>query len=414
MNTPRTPQFLTPAAIRPQPGQEHLHGPSAEATLAEVMAFYERVMEALPAQLAVFSPDGVYEYVTPSAIADPETREWIVGKTDVEYAAVRGLPPEVVAQRQARVQRVVRTKEPETFEESFTTRTGEIRHFRRHVVPVFNADGEVQHVLGYGLDITEQRRAEEQLRHSQKMDAVGRLAGGVAHDFNNLLTVIGGFTECLQDDLTDQQQLAMLASIREATDRATELTRQLLSMSRRQVTEPLLLDLGDVVRDTMQMLGRLLNDRVTVTLALTPGLPPVQADVGQLKQVLMNLAVNARDAMPDGGTLTLATAEVAVDDAPPPRFQGLPPGMWVELTVTDTGTGMSDTVKGQIFEPFFTTKPQGKGTGLGLSIVYGIITQAGGHIAVDSTPGWGSAFRLYLPVAHTPEPSPAAQTPAKP
>ena len=214
--------------------------------------------------------------------------------------------------------------------------------------------------------------------------------------------------------MKDEAQLTMLASIREATDRATELTRQLLSMSRRQVTEPLLLDLGDVVRDTMQMLGRLLNDRVTVTLALTPGLPPVQADVGQLKQVLMNLAVNARDAMPDGGTLTLATAEVAVDDAPPPRLQGLPPGMWVELTVTDTGTGMSDTVKGQIFEPFFTTKPQGKGTGLGLSIVYGIITQAGGHIAVDSTPGWGSAFRLYLPVAHTPEPSPAAQTPAKP
>jgi len=401
MNTPRTPQFLTPAAVRPQPGQEHLHGPSAEATLAEVMAFYERVMEALPAQLAVFSPDGVYEYVTPSAIADPETREWIVGKTDVEYAAVRGLPPEVVSQRQERVQRVVRSRQPETFEESFTTRTGETRHFRRHVVPVFNADGNVQHVLGYGLDITEQRRAEEQLRHSQKMDAVGRLAGGVAHDFNNLLTVIGGFTECLQEDIKDEAQLTMLASIREATDRATELTRQLLSMSRQQVTQPRLLDLGEAVRDTMQMLGRLLNDRVTITLALATDLPPVRADIGQLKQVLMNLAVNARDAMPDGGTLTLATAMVEVGEAPPPRLQGLPAGQWVELTVTDTGTGMSDTVKGQIFEPFFTTKPQGRGTGLGLSTVYGIVTQAGGHIAVDSTPGWGSTFRIYLPRPET-------------
>jgi signal transduction histidine kinase len=239
------------------------------------------------------------------------------------------------------------------------------------------------------------------------MDAVGRLAGGVAHDFNNLLTVIGGFTECLQEDLTNEQQLAMLASIREATDRATELTRQLLSMSRQQVTQPRLLDLGEAVRDTMQMLGRLLNDRVTITLALATDLPPVRADIGQLKQVLMNLAVNARDAMPDGGTLTLATAMVEVGEAPPPRLQGLPSGQWVELTVTDTGTGMSDTVKGQIFEPFFTTKPQGKGTGLGLSIVYGIITQAGGHIAVDSTPGWGSTFRIYLPVADLAEPSPA-------
>jgi PAS domain S-box-containing protein len=413
MNTPRTPQFLTPAAVRPQPGQEHLHGPSAEAALAEVMAFYERVMEALPAQLAVFSPDGVYEFVTPSAIADPETRDWIVGKTDAEYAAVRGLPPEVVAQRQERVQRVVRTRQSETFEESFTTRTGEVRHFRRHVVPVFNAEGAVQHVLGYGLDITDQRRAEEQLRHSQKMDAIGRLAGGVAHDFNNLLTVIGGFTECLLEDVADEQQRTMLAAIREATDRATELTRQLLSMSRRQVTEPSRVDLGEVVRDTMQMVGRLLNDRVTITMALATGLPSVHADVGQLKQVLMNLAVNARDAMPDGGTLTLATAVVEVGDAPAPRLQGLPPGQWVELTVTDTGTGMSETVKSQIFEPFFTTKPQGKGTGLGLSTVYGIVTQAGGHIAVDSTPGWGSAFRLYFPVAGTHEQAPAEQAPVE-
>ena len=399
MTKPRTPQFLTPAAVRPLPGQEHLHGPSAEKELAEVMAFYERVMEALPAQLAVFSPDGVYEYVTPSAIADAEMRQWIVGKTDADYAEVRGLPAEVVARRQERVQRVVQTRETETFEESFTTRTGEIRYFRRSVVPVLTAQGDVQHVLGYGIDITEQRRAEELLRHSQKMDAIGRLAGGVAHDFNNLLTVIGGFTDCLEEEVQDERLRGMLAAIREATDRASDLTRQLLSMSRRQPTATHALDLGEVVRDTTQMLGRLLNDRVTIRLDLANALPPIVADVGQLKQVLVNLAVNARDAMPEGGTLSVATAVVAVSDPPPPRLQSVPPGRWVELTVTDTGTGMSDTVKGQLFEPFFTTKPQGKGTGLGLSMVYGIIGQAGGHILVDSAPGWGASFRMYFPVA---------------
>lgn len=370
----------------------------ALARVARVTEFYRVVLDALPANLAVFSPDGVYEYVTPSAIADPAVREWIIGKTDEEYGAMRGLPPAVSQQRAQRIRDCTERAESRTFEESFTTRTGEPRHFRRYVSPVIDAQGTVRHVLGYGLDITEQRLTEEQLRQSQKMDAVGRLAGGVAHDFNNLITIIAGYADCLREEieLTDERQ-HLVEGILDAGERASELTRQLLSFSRRAIIEPRVISINAVVEDTMLLLRRLLGEHIIMQLALTTLPTAVRADAGQLKQVLMNLAVNARDAMPSGGTLTLTTVRRQVDSPVEAAALHLPVGEYIELKVTDTGIGMSEDVRSHLFEPFFTTKPVGKGTGLGLSMVYGIVTQAGGQMQVDSTEGTGSSFRALLP-----------------
>lgn len=373
--------------------------PRSTPTFFATPGFYERVLEALPAQLAVFSPDLRYQYATPSAIRDAALREWLVGKTDAEYGALRNLPPEVVAQRMGIIRRVVETKEEITFEESFTTRTGEVRHFRRFVSPVLDDQGEVVHVLGYGLDITEQRRAEEQLRHAQKMDAIGRLAGGVAHDFNNLLTVIAGYADCLEDETLDAERRMMVQAIREAAARGTDLTRQLLAMSRKGASRPTLLALPTIVESTIQMLRRLLSERIRVCLDLDPATPEAYADPGQIKQVLMNLVVNARDAMPDGGVLTICTAAHEVLDEDHGRTHDLPPGRYAALRVTDTGHGMDEALRARIFEPFFTTKEAGKGTGLGLSTVYGIVMQSAGHIAVESTPGAGATFTVLLPAA---------------
>ena len=370
----------------------------AAGAVARVTEFYKRVLDALPANLAVFSPSGVYEYVTPSAIADPDVREWIVGKTDVQYGAFRGLPPEVSQQRTQLIRDVVENGQSKTFEESFLTRAGERRYFRRFLSPVYDPDGEIQHILGYGLDITEHRVTEDQLRHAQKIDAVGRLAAGVAHDFNNLLTVIVGCGEGLREELAaDDERQRLVEGILDAGDRATELTKQLLSFSRRAVVEPQVLNVNTVVETTLSMLRRLLGEHIMIRLALSSEPAAVRADPGQLKQVLLNLSVNARDAMASGGTLTLSTRQRRIELPVEVAALGLPRGEYVELLVADTGTGMSEDVRVHLFEPFFTTKPVGKGTGLGLSMVYGIVTQAGGQLQVDSTVGVGSIFRVLLP-----------------
>jgi signal transduction histidine kinase/CheY-like chemotaxis protein len=360
--------------------------------------FYDSILEALPAQLAVFSPTGTYEYVTPSAIADREIRQWIIGRTDVEYGMRRKLPTEVTAQRRERIREVVESKSGTQFEESFTTRDGELRHFRRYSTPIFDEHGEVRHVLGYGLDITVQRRVEEQLMQSQKMDAVGRLAGGIAHDFNNLLTVINGFTEALREELeASDERRALVDPVLQASRRAAELTNQLLAFSRQAVVEPKVLDLNRVVQETTSMLKRLLGESIIMQVDPEPGELPVRAGAGQLQQVLLNLVVNARDAMRDGGTLMVKTRRVKLAASPETDALNLSPGRYLELRVTDTGTGMTDEVRRRLFEPFFTTKEVGRGTGLGLSTVYGIITDAGGRIMVESTLGVGSSFRVLMP-----------------
>jgi signal transduction histidine kinase/ActR/RegA family two-component response regulator len=246
--------------------------------------------------------------------------------------------------------------------------------------------------------LAEQHAMEERLRAGARMEAVGRLAAGIAHDFNNLLTVINGFGEMLRDGLPAGSPLAdSLTQIIRAGERAAGLTRQLLSFSRKQVVAPPPLDLGALVRDVIPLFVRLLGEDMELVAELGEGLPAVQADAGQMEQVLLNLVVNARDAMPQGGTLTLRTGEVEV---PGDGSQGsVPPGNYVYLAVADTGVGMTDEVKARIFEPFFTTKEPDKGTGLGLATVASIVRQSGGHVGVQSRPGQGSTFTVYLPSA---------------
>jgi PAS domain S-box-containing protein len=242
------------------------------------------------------------------------------------------------------------------------------------------------------------RESEQQLRQAQKMEAIGRLAGGVAHDFNNLLLVISGHTHLLRNDFGDVGALRRRAeTIMRATDRAAGLTRQLLAFSRKQTLQPRPLDLNGLVSDTSKMLRRVIGEDIELVLVLGSALGTVRADPGQIEQVIMNLAVNSRDAMPKGGQITIETGNAELDEAFVRGHPGSRPGPQVFLSVRDTGCGMSREIQAQIFEPFFTTKEQGKGTGLGLSTVYGIVKQHDGYISIESEPGRGAAFTTYLP-----------------
>ncbi len=250
----------------------------------------------------------------------------------------------------------------------------------------------------YFQDITDRKHLEEQFQQSQKLEALGRLAGGVAHDFNNLLTIIGGYAQMILESTAGRDSIRKdAATIVEAANRASALTRQLLAFSRRQMVQPELLDLNRAVEKMNKMLRRLIREDIKLVLALEPGLGQIKIDPGQLEQVLMNLAVNARDAMPKGGTLTISTSTAVVKENLHGTGPELPPGKYVVLAVADTGTGMDKQVLSRIFEPFFTTKAKHKGTGLGLATVYGIVKQSGGDILVDTEPGRGTTFRIYLP-----------------
>jgi signal transduction histidine kinase len=244
---------------------------------------------------------------------------------------------------------------------------------------------------------------EEQLRQAQKMEGIGRLAGGVAHDFNNILTAVIGFTDLILERADPRDEMAdHVREIRKAADRASALTRQLLAFSRKQFLSPDVLDVNETVTGLLHMLPRLIGEHIETTTRLAPHLKRVWADASQMDQVLVNLVLNARDAMPGGGKLTIETANTDLDDdALTGENLSLTRGSYVMLAVTDTGTGMSDSVRARAFEPFFTTKPKGKGTGLGLATVYGIVDQSGGGIAVDTAPGRGTAIRVYLPVTST-------------
>jgi PAS domain S-box-containing protein len=261
-------------------------------------------------------------------------------------------------------------------------------------------------LTGFVRDITERRALEEQLRQSQKLEAIGRLAGGVAHDFNNILMSIMGAADLLLMQLAPNDSARDEAvEIKQAVDRGAGLTRQLLAFSRRQATRPRLFALGDVVGGMDTMLRRLIGPEIDFEIASTPQPVQVVADSGQIEQVVMNLVINSRDAMPEGGRLMVRVDEVQLDETAALAFVEGQPGRYARLSVADTGTGMDDQTRARLFEPFFTTKEQGKGTGLGLSIVYGIVKQNRGYITVTSERGRGTTFLIYLPVAATQEPA---------
>ncbi|HET9467711.1 MAG TPA: ATP-binding protein [Vicinamibacterales bacterium] len=288
------------------------------------------------------------------------------------------------------------------------------RWVESHAVPFDIAAG-VRAVLSVTSDITERKRLEEQLRQSQKMEAVGRLAGGIAHDFNNLLTVIGGYTETALAELpTDAPTAALLREVRRAAESAASLTRRLLMFSRRQIVRLTPLDLNAVVADVEQLLKRTLGEDIEIVAKLPANLRAIQGDDTQIQQVLMNLAVNARDAMPRGGTLTIETANVARrSSSGASSSSGAGSGL-VELRVTDTGCGMNEATKARIFEPFFTTKELGRGAGLGLATVYAIVQGMGGAIHVSSDPGRGTTFIIQFPESAVPVEIEAPSVPAPP
>jgi two-component system, cell cycle sensor histidine kinase and response regulator CckA len=260
--------------------------------------------------------------------------------------------------------------------------------------------------LSLQREVEEGQRLLAQFRQAQKMEAVGRLAGGVAHDFNNMLTVIIGTSDVVLEEYElDAEARALVSQIRKTGERAAVLTRQLLAFSRKQVLSPVVLNFNAVVTDIEPMLARMIGEDITISLVLEPAIRLVKADLGQIEQVLMNLVVNSRDAMPDGGRLLIETGNVVLDEGYAQVRPEVPPGPYAMLAVSDTGFGMTAEIKRHLFEPFFTTKELGKGTGLGLSTVYGIVKQSGGFIYVYSEVGQGTTFKLYFPQVNDQRPA---------
>ena len=324
------------------------------------------------------------------------TVDELVGKTDADFNPKR----EEVAHFLRNDREVMSSGRPKLIAEEPVTSPGarETRWFQTIKVPLRLPDEDFPKLLGVATEITERKCLEAQLLQSQKMEAVGQLAGGVAHDFNNILTAIVGYADLLAADFgpTDRH-LEDLEEIRKAARRAAALTRQLLAFSRKQVLEPRVIDLNAIVQNLDKMLRSLMSENIELKAEYAPGLAAARADPNQLEQVIMNLAINARDAMPQGGTLTIETGNATLDEDYAARHVSVVPGEYVMLAVSDTGCGMDEDTKARIFEPFFTTKPAGRGTGLGLSTVYGIVKQSGGNIWLYSEPGKGTTFKVYLP-----------------
>ena len=365
----------------------------AEIALVEREAVYRLLADQMRDVVVLADAEGAIRYVSPSC-------EHLSGYTPAESLAI-GIwyivLPDDLPVVQASWARCL-TGEVVTFECRCRHRDGHQLWMETLLTPVRGPSGSVDQVISTKRDVTARRVAEERLRQSLKLEAIGLLAGGVAHDFNNLLTVIGGSTELVLSGLEpDSPNRGLLEDVSAAADRGAALTRQLLAFSRQQFVKPELFDLTAVVRDSCKMLVRLIGEDVRLITEFAEEVAPIEADPRQLEQVLMNLIVNARDAMPRGGRLTISTSAEDVGEVHPRRPASCPPGCYVRLSVADTGEGMPPEVLDRIFEPFFTTKPTGKGTGLGLATVHGIVGQARGFVAVKSEVGSGTTFDVYFP-----------------
>jgi len=329
---------------------------------------------------------------------DPEE---LIGKTDFDF-----FPEEYASDFYKDEQEIVKTGKPILNKEEIAIdKTGKKKWTLTTKVPLFDTDGKVTGIIGMGRDITEQKRAEEVLREkerqllqAQKMEAMGRLAGGIAHDFNNMLTAIIGYADyLLMMENQDDQVINYLQEIKKAGIRATSLTHQLLTFSRRQVLEPKVININSTIQNLEKMLKQLLGEDIEFIIELDAELKSIHADESHIEQIIVNIAVNARDAMPEGGQLIIKTQNRVLDEDYCKNHTEIEPGNYIMLMMSDTGKGMDRETQQRIFEPFFTTKEMGKGTGLGLSTVYGIVKQMGGHIWVYSEPGKGTTFKIYFP-----------------
>jgi two-component system, cell cycle sensor histidine kinase and response regulator CckA len=367
----------------------------AERRLAEREARLRTLMDHAPVAISVLSPDGTILEANRFLLR-------LLGRDSagvVNHHIREFQVPGAAEQRVATYQALVHQGAGSERDVELQTAAGATVLMDFSIVRVRYGNEDL--VVGIGRDVTSERSVEQQLQRAQRMEAVARLAGGVAHDFNNLLSAIQGYGELLREDLPPGSPVrGDVDEILLAGRRAADLTRQLLAFSRKQVLQPRILDLNEVVAGTEKMLRRIIGEDVRLLVKTDPQGVRVEADQGQIEQVIMNLAVNARDAMPKGGTLSIDTATVALDETYAAAHQNVPPGSYGMLAITDTGIGMSKEIQARIFEPFFTTKEPGKGTGLGLATVYGIVKQSGGYIWVYSEPGKGSTFRVYLPRAH--------------